>query len=43
MSQTAQGPELLIRVPMSNDPDPGALDDATTAYLDDIMYAGDDL
>jgi len=42
MSQTAQGPELLIRVPMSSDPDPGALDDATTAYLDDIMYAGDD-
>jgi len=36
-----QGNETIVRI--SQDPDPGALDDATTAYLDDIMYAGDDI
>ena len=38
---SGDGNKLLIEVQMPA-PDQGALDDATTAYLDDTYYAGDD-
>jgi len=44
MSQTPQGQELLIRVPIPADlsSQAGLLDDQTTAYLEDLAYEGDD-
>ena len=41
MNVSGDGEKLVIevRIPQA---DQGALDDATTAYLDDTYYAGDD-